>query len=223
MDEYFNIAPYYEKLLSRFLYPLRRNICTYIHHHNHKKIIDVCCGTGKQLSMLYSEGMQLTGVDFSSAMLEEAFSNYHQKIEFFQLNATEIQLPSESYDAVLLAFALHEKNELDRKIIFNNCWNLVRPGGHLIIGDYCQARSSLNGFLFANLMIPMVERAAGLDHYHCYRNWMKQAALQGFLQIYKKRTDIISTHFAGSIMLCSLEKKSISNQLFSQCDYSQQF
>lgn len=208
-DEYKRIAPYYDRLLSGFLTPLRKNICTFLHYHNHLKIIDICCGTGEQLAMLDKNGMELIGVDVSAAMLSKSCSS--ENVQFLQLDATEIQFSPQSFDAVLLTFALHEKNELDREIIFNKCWTLVRPGGHLIIGDYSKTDSLIRGLFFSKIIVPIIERIAGINHYHCYQNWMKKGALEGFLQRFHQRTDIISTHFAGSIMLCAIVKESNLN------------
>jgi len=213
LDEYLNIAPYYERLLSGFLSPLRRNICTFLQYHNHHKIIDVCCGTGALLTLLDRDGMQLVGVDLSQPMLNEA--SYTKNIQLFQLDATEMEFPPYSFDAVLLTFALHEKNAFDREVIINNCWNLVRPGGHLIIGDYCQPGSTVKGGIFSRSLIPLIERIAGINHYHCYKNWMDNGALQGFLLRFHQRIDIISTHFFESVMLCSITKESEINKAYN--------
>ncbi len=212
MDEYSNIAMYYEKLLSRFLYPIRKNICTFLQYHKHKKILDVCCGTGEQLAMLESEKMQLVGVDLSGAMLKEASSR--KNIRFLQLDATEMDFPSQSFDAVILTFSLHEKSELDREVIFKASWDLVRQGGHLIICDYCQVNPSLMGGILEKICIPLIERSAGSNHYQCFTNWIEKGALEGFLLHFNERTDIISTHLFGTAMLCSIQKESQLNKAF---------
>ncbi len=211
-DEYYKIAPYYEKLLSRFLYPIRKNICTFIHYHKHTKIIDVCCGTGKQLEMIAADNMVLTGVDLSPAMLNEAISS--NNIEFLQLNAAEIDLPAKSFDAVILSLSLHEKNDFDREIIAQKCWALVRPGGHLLITDYCQTGNTFMGVITGKIIIPIIERVAGFNHFQCYKSWMQKGAVENFLQIFHQKADIISTHFFDSIMICTIEKESELNEAF---------
>ncbi len=211
MDEYVSIAPYYEKFFSQFLFPLRKNICTFIHYYDHHRVIDICCGTGTQLSMLNSTDMLLVGVDNSAAMLKEARS--YKKIHFHQLKAQDIDFTPQSFDAALLTFALHEKNEQERKIIFNKAWDLVRPGGHLIIGDYNRSYSSMSGNFFGNFLFPLIERVAGKQHFACYKSWMDDGALEGFLEHFTKRTDLISTHFYDSVMLCAVHKETQLNKL----------
>lgn len=206
MDDYSSIAPYYEKILGRSLYPVRKNVRTFLQYHHHKRVIDICCGTGKQLEMLLGKGMELVGVDSSLKMLRQ--SQYGDSIRFIEQSATTMDLPPQSFDAALLSFSLHEKNSTDRDMILKKSWELVREEGHLIIADYCQPPSSIRGYVFAKLCIPAIERAAGRKHYHNYSHWMQRGGLDYYIDTLEGRKDIISHHFGGSVMLCSLQKES---------------
>ena len=206
MDDYSSIAPYYEKILGRSLYPLRKNVRTFLLYHQHRHVIDVCCGTGRQLEMLLGKGMKLVGVDSSIKMLQQ--SQYADSIRFIEQSATTMDLPPQSFDAAILSFSLHEKNSMDRDIILKKSWELVREEGHLIIADYCRPPSSILGYIFAKLCIPLIERAAGKEHYHNYKDWMQRGGLENYIDTLEGRKDIISHHFRGSVMLCSLQKES---------------
>lgn len=211
-DEYRTIAPYYEKILGNILYPLRKNVRTFVHYHNHKRIIDICCGTGKQLEILAEQDMELTGLDLSPAMMKETADS--ENICFIQKDATDIDLQEQSFDAVLLSFALHEKSSFDREIILQKSWDLVREGGHLIVADYCRHPSTFSGFIYGKIIVPLLERAAGRKHYSHYRSWMMSGALDSHIQDLSDRKEIISSHFGGSVLLCAVFKISRSNKIF---------
>lgn len=211
-DEYQSIAPVYEKILGRILYPLRKDVRTFIHYRKHKRLIDICCGTGKQLEMLVEPGMTLFGIDHSPAMLKEAADLGN--INFIQKDFTEIDFDKQSFDAVLLSFALHEKSSFDRNLILQKSWDLVREGGHLIIADYCRQPYTFSGFLFGKLIIPLLERTAGKKHYLHYRSWMRDGALDNHIHDLSARKEIISYHFGRSVLLCAVFKVSQANRIF---------
>ena len=204
-DEYQHIAPHYERLFSRQLLKLRQNICAFIHHSQHKKIIDICCGTGFQLKMLDSSDMDLVGVDQSSAMLSHAYTS--KQIRYVQANAAEINFPEKSFDAALICLALHEKRDFDKDILLKKAYGLVREGGHLIIADFCQIPGSIAGYVVGKFIIPIIEKMAGTTHYSNYTDWMSNGALEGALYQFGHRIDIISTHSFGTLMLCAINKE----------------
>jgi demethylmenaquinone methyltransferase/2-methoxy-6-polyprenyl-1,4-benzoquinol methylase len=214
VDEYTGIAPYYEFLLGKNLLPIRQNIRTFINFQEHKKIIDICCGTGRQLEMLHRPGRELYGVDVSPAMLNQTDTSYN--IKYIQQSAAELQLPHETFDAVILTLALHEKNELDRELILRKSWKLLRPGGHLLLCDYAAVPDSFAGFFYGRTVIPVIERIAGKEHFQNYRSWMKNGALQEHVAFLHRKVDCISEHFGGALVLCAVTKEPEAKIVFQQ-------
>jgi ubiquinone/menaquinone biosynthesis C-methylase UbiE len=205
MDEYSKIAPYYEKILGKPLSPIRNKIRTYIKSQGHRRVVDICCGTGRQLEMLIGEDMDLVGVDTSQAMLNQ--SRQKDGIRLMQNNAIDIDLPEKSFDAAILTFSLHEKDEVEREILLEKSWKLVRTGGHLLIGDYCRIPPTLKGFLWGKIIIPMVERAAGKNHYLNYSTWMRNGALEQHLEKITTEKIPIAMHFNGTVALYAIERR----------------
>ena len=201
-DEYQHIAACYDLLFSRSLRAVRSNICTYLSHCRAGKIIDLCCGTGEQLRMLSKEGILLTGVDNSSAMLARARKKSPESIRYLEADACRLPLADGSYDGVIISFALHEKTVLQYSAIFHEACRLLKPGGHIIIADYGRPPAGLWPRLVGNIVIPLIERTAGIAHYHNYRDWMKNGALQGFLARENPgQALLIASHFQGCIHL----------------------
>jgi len=219
IDEYAKIAPYYERILGKRLYSIRKNIRTFIHYQGHRRIIDMCCGTGRQLEMLKEPGMDLYGVDISLAMIDEAAQH---EITFINKNALDVDLPAESFDAVILSFSLHEKNDYDRNILLDTSWKLVRPKGHLIISDYCRVPTTWQGFLWGRILIPLLERLAGREHHRNYSSWMSGGALEKHIEPIAARKNIISQHFNGTISVCSIQKEPYAEKVFRAVKLIQQ-
>ena len=214
MDEYAGIAPYYEFLLGRTLLPIRKNIRAFINYQNHKRIIDICCGTGKQLEMLRNPGRQLYGIDMSPAMINETATD--SGIHYIRQSAVELEFTAECFDAVILTLALHEKTELDRELILRKSWELLSAGGHLLICDYAETPSSLSGFFYGRIAIPIIERAAGKEHFRNYRSWMRNGALQKHVELLHSRVNCISEHLGGALLLCAIKKEPQSKEIFQQ-------
>ncbi len=203
-DEYRHTAAIYDLLFSRALRDIRNNICTFITHCRARNVIDLCCGTGEQLQMLSKEDILLTGVDSSPAMLARARKRCHKSIHYLEADASQVQLSDASYDAAIISFALHEKTALQHTAIFREACRLLRPEGHIIIADYSHPPSGLIPLLLGSIVVPAIERAAGINHYHNYQDWMQNGALEGFFARENPgKTILIAPHFQGCIHLCA--------------------
>ncbi len=206
-DEYKNTAAVYDLLFSRALRSIRHNICTFLTHYRAQNVIDLCCGTGEQLRMLNKNEIRLTGVDLSSSMLVRARKNSPASIQYLEADASRLQLPDASYDGVIISFALHEKTALQHTAIFREACRLLRPDGHIIIADYSLPPAGISPLLLGRMLVPAIERAAGINHYHNYRDWMETGALEGFLARENPgKTTLIAPHFQGCIHLYAVSQ-----------------
>ncbi|MBU0945656.1 MAG: class I SAM-dependent methyltransferase [Proteobacteria bacterium] len=203
-DDYQNCAALYDLLFSRALRAIRTNICTFTRHCRAQNIIDLCCGTGEQLRMLSCDNVRLTGVDISPAMLARARRQGPESIHYLEADASRLPFPDASYDAIIISFALHEKTARQHTAIFQEACRLLRADGHIIIADYSQTPYGLSPLLLGKIIIPAIERLAGMNHYHNYRDWMKNGALKGFLERENPgKTILIAPHFFGCTRLCA--------------------
>ena len=204
-DEYQYTASVYDFLLSRGLSSIRNNICTFLKHCGARNVIDLCCGTGEQLRMLSNEDMLLTGVDLSQAMLARARDKGPSAIHYLETDATNLPFPDDEYDGVIISFALHEKSAFHHEAIFREACRILKHDGHIIIADYSTPPSEYASFMVGKVLIPIIERAAGLDHYHNYRDWMNQGALEGFLQRKSPgKLTLIAPHSSACIQIYAI-------------------
>ncbi|HCL55544.1 MAG TPA: hypothetical protein DHW82_00840 [Spirochaetia bacterium] len=108
--EYDFVSKIYDPLLFVFLNPIRKKIIQELKSFQDKKILDLCCGTGDQLKRMAKKGFEnLHGLDISEAMLRVARKKTDPKIHFYQEDAGNTRFEAESFDSVIISFAIHEK------------------------------------------------------------------------------------------------------------------
>jgi len=214
-DEYKKIAGIYDFLFSRALRNLRNTICTCLSHSKAKNVLDLCCGTGEQLRMLAANNdTLLTGVDLSQAMLNQARQKSPDTIHYLECNGGNTQLPSAKYDGIIITFALHEKPARQHQAIFSEACRLLHPDGQILIADYCTPALKFSSQCMSHLAFRSVERLAGINHYHCYKDWMADDGVEGFL--YRNnpgKLSLISEHFKGCVKLLSVSNQTTGIRL----------
>ena len=108
-DEYRYTGALYDFLLSRPLRPIRFSIRSFTLENNHKRILDICCGTGEQLRLLEGNNLHLTGVDLSASMLREAKKKSNE-INYLCMDWSQPQIDHglNIIDCAIISFGLHE-------------------------------------------------------------------------------------------------------------------
>lgn len=103
------IAPFYDELMRGVPYRMWSAYYLLLLSHQGvkpKRILDVCCGTGVLCEMLVKEGFELTGVDVSLPMIEEARRKAkHKKLAicYFCQDVAEMHLENK-FDAAYSFF-----------------------------------------------------------------------------------------------------------------------
>ena len=70
------------------------------------RILELCCGTGRLTLPIAKEGYNITGVDITSSMLEQAIVKAKEadlRIEFIQADIRSLDL-AEKYDLIFIPF-----------------------------------------------------------------------------------------------------------------------
>ncbi len=100
-------------------------------------VLDVCCGTGDITFFLADlrPDLQVTGLDFSPAMLSRARLRNKRKrknnVLFCKGNALELPFEDNSFEAVCISFGL--RNTSDYSLVIDEMRRVARPGGYI----YC--------------------------------------------------------------------------------------
>lgn len=101
------------------------------------RILELCCGTGRLTLPIAKDGYDISGVDYTPSMLEQAkikASEEGLEVEFIEADIRTLDLP-EKYDLIFIPFnSIHHlyKNE-DLFKVFNVVKNHLKEGGFFLL------------------------------------------------------------------------------------------
>lgn len=99
-----------------------------------RKVLDVGCGVGNDLSRFAKAGAICTGVDLAPHSIELARTNFAQRGltgEFHVMNGERLDLPDDSFDAVFCHTVLHFTP--NPQAMVREIHRVLKPGGEAII------------------------------------------------------------------------------------------
>ena len=172
MGEY-AIAPVYDILLYPFVHKLRLKLLDICVEQGYDSILDVCCGTGRQLKMLRKHGFQVRGVDLSREMLQVSQKGPYAP-DCLNEDASEMSFAADRFQAAMTTFALHEKPEHIARAIVKEMMRVVQPGGHLLLTDFHFTEQSSK---FSKAVIRAIEWNAGGEHYKSFQEFINSGGV----------------------------------------------
>jgi ubiquinone/menaquinone biosynthesis C-methylase UbiE len=124
--------------------------------------LDIGCGTGNYTAMLADMGLDITGVDPSEAMLEEARTKL-PVLQWLYGTAENIPLPNDSMDGAVATLTLHHWKNLDEG--FKEMARVLKPGAVWVIFTFTpeQERSYWLNHFFPNMMRRSTQKAIPFD------------------------------------------------------------
>jgi len=175
-DYYSNIAAWYDRLLGVLIDPVRRALVEWIITNQPGRVLDVGCGTGKQLALL-PDNVDAVGIDISESMLEQAEKQVPGKCLW--ADATDIPFRDGEFDLVISQFALHEKDAETIQAELREVRRVLKPGkGIFSVTDFDLPKTQTMGARGLRWGIRQIEKLAGGKHYNNYQDWMKRGGLK---------------------------------------------
>lgn len=102
-----------------------------------KKILDLCCGTGRNTLALSRTGAQLWGVDGASGMVrkarENALSQGLDNVTFLLGDARSLPFSDDIFDAVTGTRFMYMMKPQEKKQIINEIRRVLKPGGTVVL------------------------------------------------------------------------------------------
>ncbi len=103
--------------------------------HQGERALDVCCGTGDVAFALLGARGEVTGLDFSEAMLEVARKrNEGGAVRFLQGDALALPFEDGTFDLVTVAYGVRNLSDVDRGL--SELLRVLKPGGRLVILEF---------------------------------------------------------------------------------------
>jgi ubiquinone/menaquinone biosynthesis C-methylase UbiE len=115
-----------------------------------QRILDVCVGTAASSLLVagHKPQSQILGIDISGQMLAVARRKIAQRnlnnVEVQNMSATELQLQDNSFDGVMISFALHEFEPETREKVLREATRVLKPGGLFCVLDFARQAGWLN-------------------------------------------------------------------------------
>ena len=102
-----------------------------------QRALDLCCGTGDIAFALARSGAEVTGIDFSQPMLDQATARDREKtVTFLQGDALETKQPDNHFDLVTIAYGLRNLASVEAGLA--EMRRVAKPGGKILVLDFGQ-------------------------------------------------------------------------------------
>ena len=147
---YDKLAKVYDLIFGPTLHPGRLRAIERMNIQPGERVLEVGVGTGINLP-LYPREAAVTGIDFSSSMLEKARERAARKdaspVRLVQMDAADLKFADHSFDIVYAPYLISVVPDPVR--VAQEMRRVCRPGGRIIF---------LNHFLSPNLLLSRIER-----------------------------------------------------------------
>ena len=119
------------------------------------RVLDVACGTGDLALAAAAVGGRVTGVDFSTRMLERA-RRKSTAVEWLEADALALPFDDASFDVVTSGFGVRNFADLDAGL--RELRRVVRPGGRIGVLEITQPQGALRPFfrVWFDRVVPLV-------------------------------------------------------------------
>jgi phosphatidylethanolamine/phosphatidyl-N-methylethanolamine N-methyltransferase len=147
---YDKLAKVYDLFFGPTLHPGRLQAIERMNIQPGERVLEVGVGTGINLA-LYPREATVTGIDFSSSMLEKARERAARKdaapVRLLQMDAADLKFADDAFDIVYAPYLISVVP--DPVKVAREMRRVCRPGGRIIF---------LNHFLSPNVVLSRVER-----------------------------------------------------------------
>ena len=145
---YQNIAWFYDLTFGPALHPGRVDAIERMGIKSGDRVLEVGVGTGIN-GALYPSDCAVTGIDFSSSMLEKAHDRIARKgvrnVRLLQMDAQNMKFADDSFDIVYAPYVISVVP--DPVAVVKEMMRVCRPGGRVIVLNHFRSKSRVGAWL----------------------------------------------------------------------------
>jgi len=166
-------------------------------------VLDVACGTGSLSLAMSGVAGRVTGIDMSEEMIDIAISSAKRKninnVHFIIKDASDLSVYDDNeYDIAVASMTIHQ---FDTDLALSILAEMKRIADRVVLMDYNYPIPAG----ISKLVIFIIERIAGGDHYRNFRRFNSLGGLPYFIHesVLKLESDKLRSGSAFSILVCS--------------------
>ncbi len=112
-------------------------------------VLDVGCGAGiPTAKYLVQRNIDVTGIDISDVMINMAKKNV-PNANFFKIDMNNLKFDENTFDGIISVYALFHVPKKNHPSIFKQFYNILKPGGILLINTGVSESEGINDFFGA--------------------------------------------------------------------------
>ncbi|MFC0558905.1 class I SAM-dependent methyltransferase [Halalkalibacter alkalisediminis] len=141
------------------------NIMNFIPYKKDQKVLDLCCGAGRHSRWFAKRGLNVTGIDLSNTLLEEAKTQSQTLgIKYIRSDMRNITFNNE-FDIVVNLFTSfgYFEDDQDNERVFTRVYSSLKEGGYFLF-DY------LNPSFTRENLVPFSQQTIDHTAINHYRN-----------------------------------------------------
>ncbi len=175
-DPYRWLARRYDRL-AKLNEPLVRIAADRWPPDRYPRVLDVGCGTGAMARPYVEAGAEVTGLDGSPSMLEQAQANLGDRAAWVEGDARAMPFPAGSFDLAVAMMMIHEIPEADRDAVVTEMARVVAPGGAVVIVDHHAKDLSFPKGWVKRVPVTAAEMIAGPRHFGGYLGFLRSGGV----------------------------------------------
>jgi SAM-dependent methyltransferase len=168
------------------------------------RVLEIGCGTGALSRRIASKGANITAIDVSPAMLDEAQRQINdqelgESIILEHMDATLIseRLQAASFDLIVASLLFSELSHDQQRHVLQSCRQLLAPRGRLLIVDEVIPTGFLKRLLFWLIRLPI-----GLLTWLLTRTTTRALRdIETLLRVSRFRSRCVASQFGGSLVM----------------------
>jgi ubiquinone/menaquinone biosynthesis C-methylase UbiE len=140
-------------------------------------MLDVGCGTGRQLAHYQDKGGELFGIDISTQMLNVAKSNLKGEVGLVNGDALQLPYSMATFDLVTSSLFLHQLSAEKRLIVLDEIIRVLKPDGQILLIDFHPYSTHTIIGTLTYLSIAIIEFFAGWEHFSNSRQFLSHGGI----------------------------------------------